>query len=313
MAIETKELAPLGVLTVLGILAGGGWLIVLGDEPEAPVDDTPAALEPASVPGGPTAHDEAMEAVARAGSQGAIRCAVPIESDESPAVDWPFEVAHYEKGLLRAVVPAAAGSRLFWLEGAANDPHGEPLGLLVWSGAEVGQVGGCEVQKTAPSRVEGTVLVDGQPAVDARVRVCGNLTHTDDEGRFSSDAWGGQRCIAWVSQSDLTHDFAPVVVPLDGVARVELETRRASDVAMDLPLPSRRVVVRRSLSKRALDATELSSDARSVLERWAEADYAANLERTTLDQQADALGVAPTERTESAESPEASDPSPADP
>jgi hypothetical protein len=281
MAVETRELAPLGVLIVVGILAIGGWILVLGEDP-APEGPAPRiALRPAAIPGGPTPLDEAIEAVARAGSQGVIRCAVP----DSPAVDWPFEVAHHEAGLLRAVVPAAEGSRLYW---PASDEPTEPIGTLRWSGAAVGQVGGCETGPTSRSRVEGTVTVDGQPASDVRVRVCGTPARTDAEGRFSVEAWSSQHCLAWVSQHDLTHDFAPVVVPMEGPATVSLTAKRGADGPADPAPPTRRVLVRRSLSERALSVADVSDDARSLLEEWAGDDRAAKRERAAIAEQADA-------------------------
>ncbi|MEZ4321540.1 MAG: hypothetical protein R3F61_28970 [Myxococcota bacterium] len=289
-----NEFAPLVVLVVLGILTGGGWMIALreGPPPEAPPEE--ATLRPSPLPNGRTPHDEAMEAIAAANEQGAVRCAVSAPE----GVRWPLQVAHHADGVLRAVVPTDRGSRLIWPPRPEGGERGEPVGLLRWSGAARGEVGGCELVPTGRTRIEGSVTVDGNPATDVRVRVCGETHMADAEGRFEASAWAGEHCLAYVSEPGITQDFAPIEVPMKGPAKVTLKAARVG-AGSSVPRDRRLVVKRTSLPDRALRTEGLSDAARALLQEWSRASMDAEVLRTQIEQELDDLAPEAAEGTPS--------------
>lgn len=289
---ETNEVAPLVALAVIGILTGGGWMVVLKEAPpEDPVETGPKPLKPASLPSGPTALDEAMGAIAKSSEQSSIRCAV----DAAGVGGWPFEHAHHDGSLLRAIVRTERGSRLVWpvASSASDAPEPVPVGLLEWSGAKRGAVGGCRLVPTTKTRIEGKVMVDGKLATDVRVRVCGETLTADAQGAFTAEAWAGQHCLAYVSEPGVTQDFEPIVVPMEGPAKVSLDAERIGHTG-SATLTDRRVTIpRRSWPERALRQEGLSPEARALLEDWARETLADEVTRTELSRAADALDVPP--------------------
>jgi hypothetical protein len=284
VAEGTNEYAPLVVLTVIGILVGGGWMVVLNDTPEEAEAPSAKVLAPAPLPSGPTPVDEAIAAVARSGDRRSIRC----ELHESAPVKLPFEIAHYADGMLRAVVSTERGTRLLW-SAPEDDTEPQPLGLLEWSGAQKDAVGGCRVVPTSSTRIEGTVTVDGKPATDIRVRVCGETLLADANGAFHASAWAGQHCLAYVSEPGITQDFEPIIVPMNGPAKVTLEAQKMGKTGSGTLTDRRVLVPRTSWPEKALRQEGLSAAAQKVLQDWARDDLAEEVARTEVTEELEAL------------------------
>jgi len=280
---ESTEAAPLIGLVIIGLLTGGGWMWVLSGEPPAQQVNLPEpVLQPAHLASGNTPADDAIEALARSSSQHSIRCAVQPDLP----VHWPFEVAHHQDGLLRAIVRTNRGSRLLW-PSAEEDAY-KPAGLLQWSGAGPG-VGGCKLVPTTQADVRGTVSVDGNPATDVRIRVCGETRKADSNGVFEYVAWAGQHCLAYVAEPGITQAFVPFVVPPEGLSGLVLDAQRVG-LTGSASLPERRVLIpRSSLSDRALRDPSLSEEARAVLTGWSQESLQRHVDRTEIAREVEGL------------------------
>ena len=283
MPSNRTELAPLIGLVIIGLLCGGAWIWVLSKEPTPIQASEPEpVLLPAPLAGGNTPADDAIAALARSSSQHSIRCALQPELP----VRWPFEVAHHQDGVLRAIVRTSRGSRLLW-PSAEEDAY-KPAGLLRWSGAGPG-VGGCELIPTTQADVRGTVTVDGNPATDVRIRICGETRKADASGAFEYVAWAGQHCLAYVAEPGITQAFVPFIVPPEGLSGLVLDAQRVG-LTGPASLPERRVLIpRTSLSDRALRDPSLSEEARAVLSGWSEQSLQRQVDRTETAREVEVL------------------------
>lgn len=291
------DLQPLIAVLALGLLGAAGWWVTLGQEPEPEPEPVERILAPTPATSA-LPVDEAMAAVAELAGSGTIRCTLPDLGAKGSTVRWPFVRADWDGSVLRAVVPSPAGTRVVRAAPADADPDAiladdgpPPVGVLRWSGAPEGSVGGCELTPTSERAVRGRIVGPSGPVGDVQVQVCGDRVQADADGSFTGVGWVGDRCVVYVSDPRWTR--ALVSLEVGEERELTLSVEPSSGPA------SRRVVVRGELpAVRALQDPDLSPGARDVLRGWAQDGLRTREARKAVTTELDALSSPPAPPSE---------------
>jgi hypothetical protein len=254
-----------------------------------PASPAPIALAPTPATSA-LPVDEALAAVAALSGSGTIRCRLEGLGERVAAARWPFVRADWDGQVLRAVVPSPEGARRIPVQRAnpeaarilAGDAE-PPLGVLEWSGATNGSVGGCRMLPTERAVVRGSIVAQAGSPAGFGVQVCGERVKADADGRFVAPAWTGEPCLAYVAQPGWTRSPIAFVVGASEDLRLDIER----DTSGTVP---RRVIVRGDLpAVRALQDPELSNPARQVLRDWAQDGLSEVANRKALANELDTL------------------------